>query len=98
MTKRDLFNARNSSKKLEAGMILTIVDCDTYGDKDKDGNDVTVSCLKSEDGDIYCCISATVAKSIDDLADIIADEAKVTVKVIKSTSNSGREFMQLSIQ
>lgn len=98
MTKRDLFNARNSSKKIEAGMTLNVVDVDTYADKDKDGNDVTVSCIKAEDGTMYCCISGTVAKSIPDLADIIADEGKVTVSVIESVSNSGRKFMQLSIQ
>lgn len=97
MTKRELFNAKNAGCKIEAGMTFTIVNVGTFKDVDKDGHDVTVTAMVTKDGSIYTTISATVANSIDMLDDIIADDGEVTVKVNKSTSNSGREFFQLQI-
>lgn len=99
MNKVDLFNARNCSEKVEGGMEISVVDVGSFRDIDKDGHEVTVSVLKAEDGSIYCSISATIAKSLDDLTDIIADNGGkgVKVKVIESKSQNGRDFFQLKI-
>lgn len=97
MTKRELFNAKNAGQKIEKGMIIDVVSIGQFPDKDKDGNDVTVTCLASTDGNIYTTISATIGNSVDLLEDILADEGKVTVKVNESKSNSGRSFYQLQI-
>lgn len=97
MTKRELFNAKNSGKKLEAGMEIEVKSVGSFEDTDKDGNAVTASALVSTDGNVYTAISATVASSLDLLDDIISDEGAVTVKVIEGTSASGRQFKQLQI-
>lgn len=97
MTKRELFNAKNSGKKLEAGMEIEVKAVGTFEDTDKDGNNVTASALVSTDGNVYTAISATVASSLDLLDDIISDEGAVTVKVIEGTSSAGRTFKQLQI-
>ena len=99
LSKKELFNARSASEKLEAGLEIPVVNVGTYPDKDKDGNDVTVSVLVSEDGTVYAAISSTVAESIPALDELL-EEAKaagesVTVEVIKNRSNNGREFIQL---
>lgn len=97
MTKRELFNAKNAGQKIEKGMTFTVVSLGQFNDKDKDGNDVVVTALATENGDIYTTISATIANSIDLLEDILADEGKVTVRVNENKSNSGRNFYQLQI-
>lgn len=99
LSKKEMFNARSSSEKLEAGLEITVVNVGTYPDKDKDGNDVVVSVLVAEDGTVYAGISATVAESIPMLDELIAEAKEngesVTVEVIKNRSNNGREFTQL---
>ena len=97
MTKKDLFNAKHSSNRLESGMELNVVDIDTFPDTDKDGNNVTVTCLKDENGKIYTTISSTIAGAANMLREILDEEEKVTVKVCIGTSNNGREFMRLEI-
>lgn len=101
LSKKELFNARSASEKLEAGLEIPVVNVGTYPDTDKDGNDVTVSVLVSEDGTVYAGISATVAESIPMLDELI-EEAKtngesVIVEVMKKKSNNGRDFMQLKV-
>lgn len=97
MTKRELFNAKNAGQKIEKGMTLEVVSLGQFADKDKDGNDVTVTALACKNGDIYTTISATIGNSIDLLEDILNEEGSVTVKVNESKSNSGRSFYQLQI-
>lgn len=97
MTKRELFNAKNNGKKIEAGLHINVVNVGNFADTDKDGHDVTVTALMDKDGNIYTTISSTIANSIDLLEDIIADEGSVEVVVRKNTSNNGREFYQLEI-
>lgn len=97
MTKKELFNAKNSGKKLEAGMKVEVKAVGTFADHDKDGNDVTASALVATDGNVYTAISSTIADSLDLLDEIIQEEGAVTVEVVVSTSNSGREFKQLQI-
>lgn len=100
LSKKELFNARSASEKLEAGLEIPVVNVGTYPDKDKDGNDVVVSVLVSEDGTVYAGISATVAESIP-MLDELLEEAKasgetcVIVEVMEKKSNNGRNFMQL---
>lgn len=97
MTKRELFNAKNSGKKLEAGMEIEVKAVGTFEDTDKDGNNVTASALVSTDGNVYTAISATIASSLELLDEIISDEGAVTVQVIEGTSSAGRTFKQLQI-
>lgn len=96
MTKKDLFNAKNSSKQLENGLTLKVLDTAVMQDTDKDGEVIEVGVLKTEDG-IYSTISATVINSLDMLSDIIADDGEVDVVVRVGTSNSGRDFFMLEI-
>lgn len=100
MTKVDLFNAKNSSKPVEDGLEIALVDVGSFEDVDKDSHPVTVSVLKDVSGEIYCSISATIAKSLDLLSEIIAENNGTPVKVVvvKATSNNGREFYQLKIE
>lgn len=97
MTKRELYNAKNCGKKIEAGLHINVVSVGNFADTDKDGNNVTVTALMDKDGDIYTTISATIANSIDLLEDIIADEGCIEVVVRSNKSNGGREFYQLQI-
>lgn len=97
MTKRELFNAKNCGNKMEAGMEIEVKSVGSFEDKDKDGNVVTASALVATDGKVYTAISATIADSLALLDEIISEEGAVTVKVIESTSQSGRTFKQLEI-
>lgn len=97
MTKKELFNAKNSGKKLEKGMQIEVKSVGTFEDTDKDGNPVKASALVATDGNVYTAISATIADSLDLLDDIISEEGAVTVEVQENTSSAGRTFKQLSI-
>lgn len=97
MTKRELFNAKNAGKKIEAGLHINVVSVGSFQDTDKDGHEVTVTALQDKDGNIYTTISATINSSIDLLDDIIFDEGSVEVVVNESTSKTGRSFYQLQI-
>ena len=96
LTKKDLFNAKNSSKQLEDGLMLKVLAVATMQDIDKDGDTIEVGVLKTEDG-IYSTISSTVINSLDMLSDIIADDGEVDVAVRVGTSKSGRNFLMLEI-
>ena len=96
LTKKDLFNAKNSSKQLEDGLMLKVLAVATMQDIDKDGDTIEVGVLKTEDG-IYSTISSTVINSLDMLSDIIADDGEVDVAVRVGTSKSGRDFFMLEI-
>lgn len=97
MTKKDLFNAKNSAHKMEKDLMITIVDCDSFKDITKDGVEVDVSVLKSENGEMYSSISKTIYQSIDMLTDIISDDGKVNIIVRESKSANGRDFLHLEI-
>jgi len=97
MTKIELFNAKNSGKKLEKGMQIEVKSVGTFEDTDKDGNAVTASALVATDGNVYTAISATIAESLNLLDEILSEEGTVTVEVQESTSSAGRTFKQLSI-
>lgn len=99
LSKIELFNARNASNAISAGLEIKVTSVGSYEDTDKDGSPVTVSVLKATDGELYTCISATVAESLDMLEDCISDSETgvVTVRVIESVSNNGRKFYQLKI-
>lgn len=96
ISKKDLFNAKNSSKVLEDGLMLKVLAVATMSEVDKDGKDIEVGVLKTEDG-IYSTISATVINSLDMLSDIIADDGEVDVAVRVGQSKSGRDFYMLEI-
>lgn len=92
MTKKQLFNAKNSGRALEEGLQITVAECETYQDGDK-----KVGVLKADDGTMYTTISQTVIDSFDDLSDIIAEDGPVSVTVECGVSNSGRKYYQLHI-
>lgn len=95
LSKKELFNAKSSSEKIEKGLQIDVVNVGSYADTDKDGKDVTVSVLVSATGTMYSSISKTIAGTLDMLEDIIADEGHALVEVRESTSNNGRKFYQL---
>lgn len=98
LTKRDLYNAKNASAKLEKGLEFVLTAVGSYPDKDKDGNEVNVTVLKAEDGTVYTTISNTIFESLDMLTDILTDEGKVTINVTTKKSAGGREYFQLIVK
>lgn len=97
LSKKELFNAKASSQKIEKGLQIDVVNVGTYADNDKDGNSVTVSVLVDKDGSVFTTISKTVYETLDMLEDIISDDGHAVVEVCENTSNSGRKFYQLMI-
>lgn len=97
LSKKDLFNAKASSQKIENGLQIDVVNVGSYADTDKDGNPVTVSVFVDKDGVVYTSISKTVYGALDMLEDIISDEGHAIIEVCENTSKSGRKFYQLSL-
>lgn len=97
LSKKELFNAKASSQKIENGLQIDVVNVGTYADTDKDGNPVTVSVLVDKDGVVYTCISKTVNETLGMLEDIISDDGHAVIEVCQNTSNNGRKFYQLMI-
>lgn len=95
LSKKELFNAKASSQKIEKGLQIDVVNVGSYADTDKDGNPVTVSVLVDKDGTVFTSISKTVNDTLDMLEDIISDNGHVLVEVCEKTSNNGRNFYQL---
>lgn len=97
LSKKELFNAKASSKKIEKGIQIDVVNVGEYDDTDKDGNPVTVSVLVDKDGTVFTSISKTVNEMLDMLEDIISDEGHILIEVSENTSNNNRKFYQLMI-
>lgn len=97
LSKKELFNAKSSSQKIEKGLQIDVVNVGTYSDTDKDGNPVTVSVLVDKDGTVFTSISKTICESLDMLTDIISDDGHALVEVCENTSNNNRKFYQLMI-
>lgn len=97
LSKKELFNAKASSQKIEKGLQIDVVNVGEYADTDKDGNAVTVTVLVDKDGVVFTTISKTVNETIDMLEDIISDEGHALIEVCENTSNTGRKFYQLTI-
>lgn len=97
LSKKELFNAKASSHKIEKGLQIEVVNVGSYADTDKDGNPVEVSVLVDKNGTVFTSISKTVNETLDMIEDIISDEGHAVVEVCENTSNSGRKFYQLMI-
>lgn len=97
LSKKELFNAKASSQKIEKGLQIDVVNVGSYADTDKDGNPVTVSVLVDKDETVYTSISKTVYETLDMLEDIISDDGHAAIVVCENTSNNGRKFYQLMI-
>ena len=97
LSKKELFNAKASSQKIEGGLQIDIVNVGSYADTDKDGNPVTVSVLVDKDGVVFTTISKTVNETLDMLEDIISEDGHALIEVCENTSNTGRKFYQLMI-
>lgn len=95
LSKKELFNAKAASQKLEKGLQIDVVDVGSYADTDKDGNPVIVSVLVDKDRVVFTTISQTINETLDMLEDIILDEGHALIEVCENTSNSGRKFYQL---
>lgn len=95
LSKKELFNAKASSHKIEKGLQIDVVNVGSYTDTDKDGNDVTVSVFVDKDGLVFTSISKTINETLDMLEDIISDDGHALIEVCENTSNSGRKFYQL---
>lgn len=97
LSKKELFNAKGSSQKIEKGLQIDVVNVGEYADTDNDGNPITVSVLVDKDGVVYTSISKTVNEMLEMLEDIISDDGHAIIEVCENTSNSGRKFYQLMI-
>lgn len=97
LSKKELFNAKAASQKIEKGLQIDVVNVGEYSDTDKDGNPVMVSVLVAKDGAVFSSISKTVNEALGMLEDIISDEGDAIIEVCENTSNSGRKFYQLMI-
>lgn len=97
LSKKELFNAKASGRKIEKGLQIDVVNVGSYADTDKDGNTVDVSVLVDKNGLVFTSISKTVNESLDMLEDIISDDGHAFVEVCENTSNSGRKFYQLML-
>ena len=97
LSKKELFNAKASSQKIEKGLQIDVVNVGSYVDTDKEGNTVTVSVFVDKDGVVYTSISKTINDTLDMLEDIISAEGHALIEVCENTSNSGRKFYQLMV-
>ena len=97
LSKKELFNAKASSQKIEKGLQIDVVNVGSYSDTDKDNNPVEVSVLVDKEGTVFTSISKTVNETLDMLEDIISDEGHALIEVCENTSNNGRKFYQLMI-
>lgn len=97
LSKKELFNAKASSQKIEKGLQIDVVNVGEYADTDKAGNPVKVTVLVDKDGTVFTSISKTVNDMLDMLEDFISDEGHALIEVCENTSNSGRNFYQLMI-
>jgi hypothetical protein len=97
LSKKELFNAKASSQKIEKGLQIDVVNVGEYADTDKDGKPVTVTVLVDKDGTVFTSISNTVNETLGMLEDIISDEGHALIEVIENTSNNGRKFYQLML-
>lgn len=97
LSKKELFNAKGSSQKIEKGLQIDVVNVGEYADTDKDGNPISVSVLVDKDGAVYTSISKTINEMLGMLEDIISDDGHALVEVCENTSNSGRKFYRLMI-
>lgn len=97
LSKKELFNAKASSQKIEKGLQIDVVNVGSYEDTDKDGKPVTVTVLVDKNGTVFTSISKTVNETLDMLEDIISDDGHALIVVCENTSNSGRNFYQLML-
>lgn len=97
LSKKELFNAKASSQKIEKGLQIDVVNVGEYADTDQNGNPVTVSVLVDKDGAVFTSISKTVNEAISMLEDLISEDGHAIIEVCENTSNSGRKFYQLMI-
>ena len=97
MNKIQLFNAKSAGLTMEDGTTFECVAVGTYADTDKDGNPVTASAFAAKSGEVYTAIGAGIAASVEMLDDILAEEGSVTIEVVVSKTNSGRDFKQIRI-
>lgn len=97
LSKKELFNAKAASQKIEKGLQIDVVNVGEYADTDKNGNPVMVSVLVDKDGTVFSSISKTVNETLGMLEDIISEDGDAIIEVCENTSNSGRKFYQLMI-
>ena len=96
MTKKDLFNAKNSSIDIKShlGEIMTVsgiaVLCGQGSDRD--GNPVDIAYIATDKG-VFGTISATVIKSMQDFADYLndcfSDGEEVKIRFVDGKSKNG---------
>ena len=100
VTTRDLFNVGGSIALQTVKTPITVTGAAIgEGSPDKEGVTHTVGYLFTKEG-CYCTISSTAIRSIEDLIDIMdaEDMKEVVIAVNSRLSNSGREFITLSME
>lgn len=101
-----VFNAQNgashSLKNLPEGTVINVSGVLIYEDKvDSYGGeqDSKITVLYDKNGESYAGVSATVAQAADKLIAFIENTGveSVKVKVVKATSQGGRDFLNLQM-
>ena len=107
-TKKDLFNAKNNSIKVEdlTGEILKLVSAGTYSDiiRREDSEQMETLCgmvAMREDGTtVYAASpSPTFVQAMSDMVDYASDIApeEVFFSIVKKKSNNGRQFLSIEL-
>lgn len=98
--KKDLINASNSRPLKEmAGKSIVVTGCATMEDTDKETGEVKSVCyFKTNSGECFTSISDTIGESMDMLIDFINEEGEQTIDIHMNKSNSGRDFLTMTIQ
>lgn len=106
MTKKDLINAKNSSKSVKAaitaGLVLEVLGCciaENAG-TNKSGEPCDVGYIKTTDG-IYGFTSSVMINSLDDFADYLTDAQndgeKVEIRFFTGNTKDGTEYYNFEI-
>lgn len=98
-TKRDMVNSKAGYplQDFDGQMEIKNVKAAAMTEVVEDGEKKEVSIIVTDDNQYYTSISATIYDSMPDIIDILDDETKVDLRIIKRESKSGREFLSVIV-
>ena len=99
-----MINAKGTGAKslneLESDEVITVTDVMLYSDVvDNYGSeqDTIITSLFTDDNNVYGSISSTVKEVASELIELLQDMEKVDVKVTRTTSKKGQQYLSLVI-
>lgn len=99
-TKRDMVNSKAGYPLQDfdgSKMEIKNVKAAAMTEVVEDGEKKEVSIIVTDDNQYYTSISSTIYDSMPDIIDILDDETKVDLRIIKRESKSGREFLSVIV-